>query len=97
MTEVNLFLYENGKGAFKLIADGMEIGEMVVGILGASMRVYHTEVAPEYEGKGLSRKLLEAMVRYARENHLKVSPLCSFVHARFKKHPDEYADIWNHE
>lgn len=46
MTEVNLFLNENGKGAFKLFADGMEIGEMVVGILGASMRVYHTEVAP---------------------------------------------------
>ena len=97
MAEVKLHLDENGKGAFKLISDGEEIGEMVVGILGASMRVYHTEVAPEYEGQGFSKKLLEAMVTYARENSLKVSPLCSFVHAQFKRHPDDFADIWNRE
>ena len=95
MYEVKLTLDENGKGAFKLLEDNNEIGEMVIGVLGASMRVYHTEVDPEYEGKGLSKKLLEAMAAYARQNHLKVTPLCQYVHAQFQRHPDDFADIWN--
>ena len=44
MAEVKLEIRENGKGAFKLWEDGREIGEMDIGILGDSMRVYHTEV-----------------------------------------------------
>jgi uncharacterized protein len=95
MQEVKLVIDENGKGSFKLLDGSKEIGEMVIGILGTSMRVYHTEVNPAYEGQGLARKLLDTMVSYARENHLKVTPLCEFVHAQFKRHPDDFADIWN--
>ncbi len=95
MYEIELILDENGKGAFKLTEGGEAIGEMVIGILGTSMRVYHTEVDPAYEGKGLAKKLLEAMTTYARENHLKVTPLCEYVHAQFKRHPDQFEDIWN--
>ncbi len=95
MAEVKLEIRENGKGAFKLWEDGQEIGQMDIGILGDSMRVYHTEVDPAYEGKGMARKLLDAMVGYVRENHLKVTPLCEYVHAQFKRHPEEFADVWN--
>lgn len=38
-----------------------------------------------------------AMVEHARTNHLKVIPLCPYVHAQFKRHPEEYADVWNKE
>ncbi|HET8752851.1 MAG TPA: N-acetyltransferase, partial [Salinimicrobium sp.] len=31
---------------------------------------------------------------YARNNDLKVIPLCPYVYAQFKKHPDEFSDIW---
>jgi predicted GNAT family acetyltransferase len=34
------------------------------------------------------------MAAYARGHHLKVIPLCPFVNAQFKRHPEEYADIW---
>ena len=95
MFEVKLTLDENGKGAFKLLEDQSEIGEMVIGILGASMRVYHTEIDPKYEGKGLSKKLLEAMAEYVRQNHLKVTPLCQYVLVQFQRHPETFADIWN--
>jgi hypothetical protein len=37
------------------------------------------------------------MVDYARKNKLKVIPLCPYVHAQFKRHPKEYADVWNNE
>jgi len=35
------------------------------------------------------------MVTYAREKGLKVIPLCPYVSAQFKRHPDTYADVWN--
>jgi uncharacterized protein len=38
--------------------------------------------------------LLTAMVDYAKGHQLKVVPLCSFVHAQFKRHPDMYEDVW---
>ena len=46
------------------------------------------------EGKGLAKKLLIAMVDYARKNNLKVIALCPFVHAQFLRHPDEYKILW---
>jgi predicted GNAT family acetyltransferase len=81
-------------GSFRYWIDGNEIGEMVIGIKDADLTVYHTEVKPEGEGKGYAKKLFEAMVAYARENNLKVIPLCAYIVALFKRHPDLYADIW---
>lgn len=97
MEEVKLHIKENGKGSFSLAGQGKEIGKMVVGISGNYLTAYHTEVAPEAEGKGVGKKLLEAMVGYAREHQLKVIPLCVFVQAQFKRHPEKYADIWEKE
>ena len=95
MEEVKYKVDKNGDGAF-IILDGLEqVGEMVTGLSGNNLTVYHTEVSPQATGKGLARKLLAAMVAYARDNGYKVIPICPFVHAQFKRHPEEYADIWN--
>lgn len=95
MEEVKLILKENGHGAFT-IRDGEEqLGEMVVSLSGKNLTVYHTEVSPKAEGKGLAKQMLAEMVAYARKNQLKVIPLCPYVHAQFKRHPEEYADVWN--
>jgi len=55
----------------------------------------HTEVDPAHEGKGIAHQLLDAMVAYARENKLQVVPLCPFVLAQFRRHPELYADLWH--
>jgi predicted GNAT family acetyltransferase len=76
--------------------DGAEqLGEMEISIKGNNLTVYHTGVLPKAEGRGLAKKLLTTMVDYARKNTLKVIPLCPFVHAQFKRRPEEYADVWN--
>src|SRR5688572_26337669 len=95
MEEVQLTLDEKGHGHF-YIPDGEEqIGQMEISVSKDHMTVYHTEVLPKAEGKGLAKKLLITMVDYARKNNLKVVPLCPYVHAQFKRHPEEYADVWS--
>ncbi len=94
MEEVQLKLNDIGRGAFFIGEDEDRTGEMVVSVKDDTLTVYHTEVNPEAEGKGLAKKMLASMVDYARANHLKVSPLCQYVHAQFKRHPDQYADLW---
>jgi predicted GNAT family acetyltransferase len=94
MDEIHLKLNDLGHGAF-FIMDGTErIAFMDIGISEDKLIAYHTEVAPEAEGKGLAKKLLSHMVEYARQHHLKVIPLCPFVNAQFNRHPEQYADIW---
>ncbi|MGN6292333.1 MAG: GNAT family N-acetyltransferase [Chitinophagaceae bacterium] len=97
MEDVQLILNSKGHGAF-LVKEGDErIAEMVIAVDGKNLTVYHTEVSPKAEGKGLAKKLLETMVAYAREKKLMVIALCPFVHAQFKRHPELYSDVWNKE
>ena len=97
MDEVKLKLNEKGHGAFYIMDGVVQLGEMVISIAGKTLTVYHTEVVAAVEGKGFAKKMLHAMVAYARNNGMKVISLCSYVHAQFKRHPDEYADVWNKE
>ena len=97
MLEVKLQMNKSGKGAFFLEEDNKPLGEMEIGISNNILTAYHTEVVREMEGKGGAKKLLEAMVEYARTNKLKVNPLCPYVLSMFKRNPAAYKDLWNHE
>lgn len=94
METIKLELDEKQHGAFNLYEDGKKLGEMTVSVKEDLLTVYHTGVEPEGEGKGFAKKLLEEMTSYARANKMMVLALCPYVHAQFKKHLDEYQDIW---
>lgn len=95
MEEIQINIDEQGRGAFLLRENEEQLGEMVVSVNGNTLIVYHTEVVEKAEGRGLAKKLLAAMVEYSRKNKLTVLPLCPYVHLQFKRHPDQYADVWN--
>src|SRR4051812_1654757 len=97
MMDVQFRLDEKKHGAFYISEGEDQIGEMVFSIKGKNLVVYHTEVDPKAEGKGYAKQLLAEMAAYARKNGLMVIPLCQYVHAQFKRHPEQYADIWNKE
>ncbi|HXS57026.1 MAG TPA: GNAT family N-acetyltransferase [Hanamia sp.] len=94
MEEVSLYLDDKNYGLFYISENDQQIAEMQISISGKELTVYHTEVSAEHEGKGLAKKLLSAMVDYARKNQLQVLAFCPYVLARFKRHPDEYGDVW---
>ena len=97
MEEVQLSLNEKKHGRFYINENDEQIAEMQIGISGNDLTVYHTEVSPDHEGRGLAKKVLTAMVDYARKNQLKVIALCPYVFAQFKRHPQEYDDIWKNK
>ena len=81
------------RGAFYIEEDGKEIGLMHYIFAGPQkMIIDHTEVNEAYEGKGLGLQLVKAGVAYARENHLKIVPLCPFAKKIFDITP-EFADV----
>lgn len=97
MEEVKVSLDEKQHGHFYINENNQQVAEMQIGISGNDLKVYHTEVLPKAEGKGLAKKLLSGMADYARKNNLKVIALCPYVFAQFKRHPEEFADIWKNK
>jgi predicted GNAT family acetyltransferase len=52
----------------------------------------HTEVPPEFRGKGIGSKLVRGELEAARARGLKVIPRCEFVAGYIDKHP-EFRDL----
>ncbi|WP_411768775.1 GNAT family N-acetyltransferase [Winogradskyella sp. A3E31] len=81
------------KGEFYYEKDGNKLGLMTYSKAGPSKIIIdHTEVDPSLQGEGVGYKLVEAAVEYARENDIKIMPLCPFANAVFKKR-EEYRDL----
>ncbi|MBJ3786697.1 GNAT family N-acetyltransferase [Devosia sediminis] len=56
------------------------------------MVIDHTGVPPEFEGRGIAAKLVNAAISDARNEGFKITPICSYVVAQFRRHP-EWADL----
>jgi len=52
----------------------------------------HTEVPPALRGQGIAAQLVRVALDYARESGLTVVPLCWYVDAFIRRHP-EYQDL----
>lgn len=77
------------KGAFIAYEEGHKIGEMTYSIAGIDKIIIdHTEVDPEQKGKSIGKLLLQKVVEYARDNNIKIIPLCPFAKTMFDKNVD---------
>ncbi len=84
---------EEGKqGEFLMQDNGKQIGVMSYTLSPGKMTIDHTEVDEEHEGKGLGKQLVKAGVAYARENKLKINPVCPYAKKVFDITPD-FADV----
>ena len=81
------------KGRF-LYATPAGDAELTLSIASPSLVIAdHTEVPRALEGQGIGRKLVEALVADARENGYRIVPLCPYVNAQRRKHP-EWAEFF---
>ena len=81
------------RGAFVFEIDGKRLAEMAYSIAGDQMIIIeHTEVDASLRGTGAGKKLLAALVDWARAEHKKVIPICPFAKSVFEKTP-EFQDV----
>ncbi len=81
------------KGRF-VIRKGGEEAELTYSVTTPTLIIAdHTGVPDSFRGTGAGLALVEALVAAARAEGFKVVPLCPFVNATRKKHP-EWADVF---
>lgn len=75
-----LHQHENGRGRWYLEAAGEILGEMTYYENSpVTITIDHTEVSEKLKGTGSGKKLVDAAVTYARENHIKIHATCPFA------------------
>lgn len=83
----------DSKGEFFIEKDGDRIAEMTYSKAGKDKIIIdHTQVFDEGRGKGYGKKLVKHGVEFARENDLKIIPLCPFAKAIITK-DDNLKDV----
>jgi predicted GNAT family acetyltransferase len=63
---------------------------------GKNFVITHVGVYPEHRGQGLAGKIVEAGLKYARENSLRVIPMCSYAAAYIRRNP-QHMELTNQE
>ena len=58
------------------------------GARGDVLVLHHTEVPAALEGRGIAAALVAAALTWARSQGLRVQPLCSYVAAYMRRHPE---------
>lgn len=76
----------DSKGEFVAYENGSIAGKMTFSNAGSrTFIIDHTEVNPEFSGKGVGKEMVMADVAYARENGKKIIPICPFALSVFNK------------
>jgi predicted GNAT family acetyltransferase len=85
---------EGSKGRYSLRhADGES--ELTYSVVSPKVVIAdHTAVAAGYEVQGIGLVMLRAFIVDARRGGFQIVPLCPFVNAQRRKHP-EWADVFN--
>lgn len=84
---------DGARGRYVLRRDGAE-AELTYSIASPSLIIAdHTGVPDAFRGTGAGRALVERLVSDARAEGVRIVPLCPFVNAMRKRHPD-WADVF---
>jgi uncharacterized protein len=73
---------------YELLLDGRRIGLAAYRRRGDTIAFTHTEVDSACEGRGFGSRLVQGALDDARRRGLEIVPLCSFVAAFVRRHPE---------
>ncbi|WP_270089810.1 GNAT family N-acetyltransferase [Sphingobacterium sp. SYP-B4668] len=77
------------KGYFSMIDNEKEAGRVTYTHAGdTKIIIDHTDVSDAYRGQSIGKKIVLEIVSYARENNIKILPLCPFAKSVFDKTPE---------
>lgn len=84
---MDIQIIESGSKGMALAKEkDSQVGSMTYSIAGPELIIIdHTDVDPEYTGKGVGKQLLYKIVEMTRQKNIKVIPLCPFAASMFRK------------
>jgi uncharacterized protein len=83
----------NEKGSFFIEIDNVVAAELFYTWLGLTrMIIEHTEVSVSLKGQGAGKLLVMKAIEYARQNKIKIIPVCPYAKSAFEKTPG-YRDV----
>jgi predicted GNAT family acetyltransferase len=77
---------------YELVRGGEVLGFLLYRIEPDAVVLVHTDVDPAYEGQGLGSVLVKGALDDLRERGVRAVPLCPFVRAYIRRHP-EYTPV----
>lgn len=81
------------RGQFEASENGKQAGKMTYKKEGDNkMIIDHTEVTPEFQGKGVGKDLVKFAAEYARDNDLKIIAECEYAKKIMEK-SSNYDDV----
>ncbi|WP_317194972.1 GNAT family N-acetyltransferase [Litoribacter ruber] len=89
-TKMEILLKDDGTKGFAMSRENNKrVGMMTYSIAGKNLIIIdHTDVDPEFNGKGVGKQMLYKIVEMAREKNIKIVPLCPFAASIFRKSDD---------
>jgi len=77
------------RGAFYIEGEDGRLAELTFSAApdGQLVILEHTEVDESLRGQGIARRLVEAAVNWARDQNIKLVPVCPFAKAVFDREP----------
>jgi predicted GNAT family acetyltransferase len=94
MSDAEITLERNGRqGCYLLPLPGGQSARLTFVETGPDrIAIDYSFVPPEYRGKGVALKLIKKAVEDARTQGFKITPICGYVAAEFRHHP-QWADV----
>ena len=73
---------------YEILRDGELLGEILYRTRPGAVVLVHTEVEPSAEGQGVGGRLVAGALEDIRSRGLRVVPVCPFVAAYIRRHPE---------
>ncbi|MFD3510677.1 GNAT family N-acetyltransferase [Nocardia sp. NPDC058666] len=78
---------------FELTSDGRPVGYIEYQDTGDERAMVHTEIFPEFEGRGFASTLIESALDTSREEGFAILPMCPVVLHFITTHPEYIAFV----
>ena len=78
---------------YEVRVDGELAGFAQYRLKGGRITIFHAEVEPSHEGKGVGSELAKSALADVRDRGLELVPRCPFISRYVRRHADLYLDL----
>tara|TARA_B110000438_G_scaffold293624_2_gene333797 strand:+ start:1523 stop:1798 length:276 start_codon:yes stop_codon:yes gene_type:complete len=87
------YTYSKENNRFTIKIDEMLVGEINYTFQDDILDLLRVYVSPSHRGKSIASKITTWVLKYAKNNHLKIIPTCSYVSHTFLKMNPHFNDL----